>query len=106
VERYEPAMSFDGDVARSYDEGLRGDENAAVAFLKDAAGGGPALELAIGTGRIAVPLAAEGIRTWPAEWPLGWMGAAALRRGQQAACLVVESLNTRARQFIVAFTRP
>jgi hypothetical protein len=47
-------MSFDEDVARSYDEGLRGDEKAAVAFLKDAAGGGPALELAIGTGRIAV----------------------------------------------------
>jgi SAM-dependent methyltransferase len=61
VERYKPAMSFDEDVARSYDKGLRGDEKAAVAFLKDAAGGGPALELAVGTGRIALPLAAEGI---------------------------------------------
>ncbi len=61
MERYEPAMSFDEDVARSYDKGLRGDEDAAVAFLRDAAGGGPALELAIGTGRIALPLAAQGI---------------------------------------------
>jgi SAM-dependent methyltransferase len=61
VERYEPAMSFDEDVARSYDKGLRGDEDAAVAFLRDAAEGGPALELAIGTGRIALPLAAHGI---------------------------------------------
>jgi SAM-dependent methyltransferase len=61
VERYEPAMSFGEDVARSYDKGWRGDEDAAVAFLSDAAKGGPALELAIGTGRIALPLAAEGI---------------------------------------------
>ena len=61
MENYEPAMSFDEDVARSYDRGLRGDEDAAVAFLRDAARGGPALELAVGTGRIALPLAAQGI---------------------------------------------
>ena len=34
MERYEPAMSFDEDAARSYDEGLRGDEDAAVTFLR------------------------------------------------------------------------
>jgi hypothetical protein len=34
----------------------------AVAFLEPLARGGPALELAIGTGRIALPLAARGIR--------------------------------------------
>ena len=62
MERYEPAMSFDEDVARSYDRGLRGDEDAAVAFLAEQARGGPALELAIGTGRIALPLATEGIQ--------------------------------------------
>jgi SAM-dependent methyltransferase len=61
VESYEPAMSFDEDVARSYDRGLRGDEDAAVAFLRQTAGAGPALELAIGTGRIALPLAAGGL---------------------------------------------
>ena len=55
-------MSFDEDVARSYDRGLRGDEDAAVAFLTKQARGGPALELAIGTGRIALPLATEGIQ--------------------------------------------
>lgn len=32
-----------------------------VAFLKDWAGEGPALELAIGTGRVALPLAAAGV---------------------------------------------
>ena len=59
---YEPGMSFGEDVARTYDDVQRGDESAAVAFLEQLAGGGPALELAIGTGRIALPLAARGIR--------------------------------------------
>lgn len=59
---YEPAMSFGGDVAREYRDLRRGDEAAAVALLAELAGPGPALELAIGTGRIALPLAAKGIR--------------------------------------------
>jgi SAM-dependent methyltransferase len=57
-------MSFAEDVAARYDDALRGDEQACVAFLAQLAGGpggGPALELAIGTGRIALPLAAQGI---------------------------------------------
>ncbi len=55
-------MSFGEDVAERYDDAPRGDEAAAVAFLEPLAGGGPALELAIGTGRIGLPLAARGIR--------------------------------------------
>jgi SAM-dependent methyltransferase len=62
VENYEPAISFDQDVAASYDDAPRGDEQEAVAFLAELAGDGPALELAIGTGRIALPLAARGVR--------------------------------------------
>jgi SAM-dependent methyltransferase len=62
VENYEPGMSFGEDTAEIYDDSPRGDESAAVAFLEELAGGGPALELAIGTGRIALPLAARGIR--------------------------------------------
>ncbi len=58
---YEPAMSFDKEMAARYDDKLRGDENATVAFLEGLARGGPALELAIGTGRIALPLAERGI---------------------------------------------
>ena len=63
VEDYEPAASFDADAAAIYDDEPRGDEQAAVAFLERLAGGGPALELAIGTGRIALPLAARGTRS-------------------------------------------
>jgi SAM-dependent methyltransferase len=57
---YEPIMSFE-DVSEMYRDLQRGDEIAAVAFLEQLAGRGPALELAIGTGRIALPLAARGI---------------------------------------------
>lgn len=62
MERYEPALSFDDTTAAWYDDALRGDEEACTAFLADHARGGPALELAVGTGRIALRLAATGVR--------------------------------------------
>jgi hypothetical protein len=62
VKDYEPIMSFGEDVAKEYKDLLRGDEASAVAFLEGLAGSGPVLELAIGTGRIALPLASRGIR--------------------------------------------
>ena len=56
-------MTFDEATAAVYDElAVRGDEEATVAFLAEVAAGGPVLELAIGTGRIALPLAATGVR--------------------------------------------
>ena len=58
---YEPVMSFDAETAARYDSQVRGDETATVAFLERLAQGGSALELAIGTGRIGLPLAACGI---------------------------------------------
>jgi SAM-dependent methyltransferase len=59
---FDPFKAFGAEVANSYDDAPRGDEAVAVAFLEHLAQGGPALELAIGTGRIALPLAAGGIR--------------------------------------------
>jgi SAM-dependent methyltransferase len=61
-----PENHFGEDVAARYDEELgdRGDPeviDATVDFLAGAANGGAALELAIGTGRIALPLAARGV---------------------------------------------
>lgn len=58
---FTPGSSFGPEVAARYDDEPRGDEEAAVAFLADCASGGAALELAIGTGRIALPLAAQGV---------------------------------------------
>src|SRR5436305_14842759 len=59
---YQPVMSFGEEVARTCRDVRRGDEVPAVGFLAQLAGSGPALELAIGTGRMALPLAARGIR--------------------------------------------
>jgi SAM-dependent methyltransferase len=59
---YKPLISFGEDVAETYRDVQRGDESAAVTFLAQLANGGPALELAIGAGRIALPLAALGIQ--------------------------------------------
>ena len=62
VDDYRPVDSFDETNAAHYDElAQRGDEEAAVSFLRRLAGDGPALELGIGTGRIALPLAARGV---------------------------------------------
>jgi SAM-dependent methyltransferase len=61
MEDYEPVKSFLGEAAEIYDRTPRGDEDEAVAFLAEMAGDGPALELAIGTGRIGLPLAARGV---------------------------------------------
>src|SRR5205809_2785417 len=50
--------------AEIYDEfvaGVKPDTDQTVAVLAELAGSGPALELAIGTGRVALPLAARGI---------------------------------------------
>jgi SAM-dependent methyltransferase len=61
VKNYEPAMSFGDEVAATYDAEPRGDEDETVDLLERLAGGGCVLELAIGTGRIALPLAARGV---------------------------------------------
>jgi SAM-dependent methyltransferase len=62
----QPAETWDQDTARDYDTpgaGMFAPEvlEPAVDFLARLAGGGPALEFAIGTGRVAVPLADRGV---------------------------------------------
>lgn len=59
---FDPMASFGEDVAAYYDDDeLRGDEAETVACLQRLAAAGPVLEMAIGTGRIALPLAATGV---------------------------------------------
>jgi len=62
-----PEDHFGGEVAARYDESSPEMFDPSVLeptvdLLAELAGGGAALELAIGTGRVAVPLAARGIR--------------------------------------------
>jgi SAM-dependent methyltransferase len=64
MDSYGPA-TYGERIAETYDElyGSRFEVEtaAAVEFLAGLAGPGPALELGIGTGRVALPLAARGI---------------------------------------------
>ncbi|HSC73766.1 MAG TPA: class I SAM-dependent methyltransferase [Gaiellaceae bacterium] len=58
-----PENHFGEDVASQYDASTADmPVEPVVDFLAERAGGGPVLELAIGTGRIALPLAARGLR--------------------------------------------
>jgi SAM-dependent methyltransferase len=63
MEGFDPATSFGEQTSKRYDAtDSRGDEKETVAFLTRLAGGGDALEFAVGTGRIALPLQAAGVR--------------------------------------------
>jgi SAM-dependent methyltransferase len=53
------AETYDEDSSLMFDAGVVG---ATVDFLADLAGDGAALELGIGTGRVALPLSARGVR--------------------------------------------
>src|SRR5687768_2332293 len=59
---FDPRTSFGPDVAATYEGHLRGDEEETVDLLAELAQGGPVLELAVGTGRIALPLADRGLQ--------------------------------------------
>ena len=63
MEGFDPATSFGYDVSKRYDAvDTRGDEEQTVAFLAQSAGQRDALEFAVGTGRIALPLTRAGVR--------------------------------------------
>lgn len=62
MEGFDPRHSFGAATAQRYDDDLRGDEDASAAFLSRYAQTGTALEFAIGTGRLALPLAAHGVQ--------------------------------------------
>jgi SAM-dependent methyltransferase len=63
MEGFDPTTSFGYEASKRYVAfEARGDEEETVAFLASLAGGRDALELAIGAGRIALPLARAGVR--------------------------------------------
>ncbi|MGB0386471.1 MAG: methyltransferase domain-containing protein [Ardenticatenaceae bacterium] len=59
---FDPIARWDAEAASRYENYLRGDEEDAAKFLSGYAEGGNALEFAIGTGRIAIPLTQRGVR--------------------------------------------
>lgn len=62
VEGFDPKTSFGYEMSQRYDDDPRGDEADAVEFLARLAGQQDALEFAVGTGRIALPLMRAGVR--------------------------------------------
>jgi SAM-dependent methyltransferase len=63
MDGFDPRASFGYEVSKRYDDGDgRGDEQETVAFLARLAGTAGALEFAVGTGRIALPLTRAGVR--------------------------------------------
>lgn len=63
MDGFDPKTSFGLEVSKSYDaEDTRGDEEETVGFLARLAGQRDALEFAVGTGRIALPLMTAGVR--------------------------------------------
>jgi SAM-dependent methyltransferase len=63
MEGFDPRTSFGSEISKRYDgDGGRGDEAETVAFLARLAGRSDALEFAVGTGRIALPLTRAGVR--------------------------------------------
>lgn len=62
MQGFTPETSFGPDAAARYDDQARGDEEAGADFLAGLAAGRDALEFAIGTGRIALPLSRRGVR--------------------------------------------
>ncbi len=61
VRGFDPTTSFLGEVAARYDDRPRGDEAESVRLLGELAPGS-ALEFAVGSGRIALPLSAAGVQ--------------------------------------------
>jgi SAM-dependent methyltransferase len=63
MDGFDPRTSFGDEISRRYVASEeRGDEEDTVAFLAEQTGGEDALEFAVGTGRIAVPLSRAGVR--------------------------------------------
>lgn len=91
---FDPATSFRDEIAARYDGSLRGDEDDTVAFLARLAGDGPALELAIGTGRVALPLREAGVAVDGIELSPDMIAQLRAKAGGDAVNVVVGDMAT------------
>ena len=89
---------FPESVAATYDEGGPSNDPHEVArtvdVLADLAGDGPALELAVGTGRIAAPLAARGVPVHGIELSAAMAARVASKPGGDAVRVTVGDMTT------------
>lgn len=90
---------FDTEIAESYDDPAptpeaRAELDASVALLHALASGGPALEFAIGTGRVALPLAASGTPVAGIEYSPAMLAVLRRKPGTDALTLVAGDMAT------------
>jgi len=94
-----PDEPWDADAARRYDtpgSGMFAPEvlTPTVDRLAELAGGGPALEFAIGTGRVAVPLAARGVPVTGIEMSRPMLDQLRTKAGEAALPVIVGDMAT------------
>lgn len=94
-----PENWFVGDVARTYDATVADRATPAavepvVDVLEELAGGGPVLELAIGTGRVALPLAGRGVAVTGIELSEDMLAVLREKPGADGLHLVVGDMAT------------
>ena len=90
---------FAGIVAKTYDSDLEGWFDSAVVdpavgFLWSLANGGPALELGIGTGRIALPLSARGLHVHGIELSPDMVAQLRTKRGSEDIAVTIGDFST------------
>ena len=90
---------FDGRVAEHYDETFADTFDPAVVdpavdFLADLAGGGAALELGVGTGRLALPLSRRGVRVHGIDLSAAMIDQLRLKCGADAIEVTVGDFAT------------
>jgi len=91
---FEPRLSFGSRAAKTYDDHPRGDEDVAAEFLAGFAKSGRALEFAIGTGRIALPLAARGVQVDGIELSPHMMEKLRAKAGGQQVDVVIGDMSS------------
>ncbi len=112
MDDFEPSTYGDR-IADVYDEwygesSALGDPSVVAAFLRELAGLGPALELGIGTGRIALPLQAAGVEVHGIDASEAMVGRLRAKQGGERLPVTVADfrsfeLETRYRLVYVAF---
>ncbi|HEY4057176.1 MAG TPA: class I SAM-dependent methyltransferase [Kofleriaceae bacterium] len=80
--------------ASVYDDVHAADPTAAVDALAHLAGAGPALELGVGTGRIAIPLAARGVTVHAIEASQAMIDRLRAKPGGDAICITRDDFTT------------
>ena len=91
MEEYEPSTYGDR-IAPIYDEMIEGkfDTDGAVSFLAELAATGPVLELGIGTGRVALPLAQRGLEVHGIDASEAMVGALRAKPGGDGIAITLK----------------